>query len=355
MDTLTHALSGALFARATAPATGAVRAGTIPRRIAAGFFACAAPDLDFVIGFLGPVAYLQFHRGVTHSLLMLPLWALLLSWVLAKLLREPGGWRALVGVCALALCAHIVGDVITSFGTMIFAPLSNWRAVLGTTFIIDLWFTGIIVAGLIAAALIRRSRLPAIAASVLLAGYVGFQWVQKQRAEDIGRHYAAAHGLAGATVQALPRPVSPFNWTVFVSDDTTHHFAHLNLARQVPRVLEPGDGFIAQLDAAYLPVAQARWETRSRYGDSAQTRVLARDAWNAPSLAFFRWFADKPAFDGVTRGSTCVWFADLRFLTPGRGNMPFRYGVCRDDDRAPWRAYQRAGPTGRTQLERLDR
>jgi len=355
MDTLTHALSGALFARATAPATGALRAGTIPRRIAAGFFACAAPDLDFVIGFLGPVAYLQFHRGVTHSLLMLPLWALLLSWVLAKLLREPGGWRALVGVCALALCAHIVGDVITSFGTMIFAPLSNWRAVLGTTFIIDLWFTGIVVAGLIAAALIRRSRLPAIAASVLLAGYVGLQWVQKQRAEEIGRHYAAAHGLAGATVQALPRPVSPFNWTVFVSDDKTHHFAHLNLARQAPRVLEPGDGFIAQLDAAYLPVAQARWETRSRYGDSAQTRVLARDAWNAPSLAFFRWFADKPAFDGVTRGSTCVWFADLRFLTPGRGNMPFRYGVCRDDDRAPWRAYQRAGPTGRTQLERLDR
>jgi inner membrane protein len=41
--------------------------------------ACAAPDLDFVIGFLGPVAYLQFHRGVTHSLLMLPLWALVLA------------------------------------------------------------------------------------------------------------------------------------------------------------------------------------------------------------------------------------------------------------------------------------
>jgi inner membrane protein len=352
VDTLTHALSGALLARATAPATAPLRA--LPRRVAAGFFACAAPDLDFVIGFFGPIAYLQFHRGVTHSLLLLPLWALVLSWVLAKLLREPAGWRALVGVCAIGLCAHIVGDVITSFGTMIFAPLSNWRAALGTTFIIDLWFSGIIVAGLVAAAVFRRSRLPAIAASVLLAGYVGFQWVQKQRAEEIGRQYAVARGLTGATVQALPRPVSPFNWTVFVSDATTHHFAHLNLVRQAPRVLEPGDGFVARLDAAYLPVAQARWETRSRYGDSAQTRVLAREAWNAPSLAFFRWFADKPAFDGVTHSATCVWFADLRFLTPGRSGMPFRYGVCRDGDRAPWRAFQRAGPTGRTQVERLD-
>lgn len=352
MDTLTHALSGALAARAAAPTAAPLR--SIPRRVAAGFFACAAPDLDFVIAFLGPVEYLQFHRGVTHSLLMLPLWALVLSWALAKLLREPGGWRALYGVCALALCVHVVGDVITSFGTMVLAPFSDWRASLATTFIIDLWFSGIIVAGLIAAAVFRHTRLPAVAASVLLAGYVGLQWVQKQRAEDLGRHYAAAHGLSGATVHALPRPVSPLNWTVFVSDDTTHHFTHINLVRETPRVLAADDGFVARLDAAYLPAAQARWQMRSRYGDTEPTRALAREAWNAPSLAFFRWFADKPAFDGVTEGSTCVWFADLRFLTPGRGNMPFRYGVCRAHDDASWLAYQRAGPTGRTRVEPLD-
>ena len=352
MDTLTHALSGALFARAATPSAIASRA--IPRRVAAGFFACAAPDLDFVIGFLGPVEYLQFHRGITHSLLMLPLWALALSWLLAKLLREPDGWRALYGVCALALSAHIVGDVITSFGTMVLAPFSDWRAVIGTTFIIDLWFTAIIVAGLIAAAIFRRTRIPALAASLVLAGYVGFQWVQKQHAEEIGLRYAAARGLSGATVQALPRPVSPFNWTVFVSDDRAHHFAHLNLLRQTRRVLASGDGFIARLDAAYLPVAQAQWETRSRYGESAPVRELARDAWGAPALAFFRWFAAKPAFDGITQGSTCVWFADLRFYTPGRESMPFRYGVCRDGDAAPWRAYQRAGPTGRTRVEPLN-
>ncbi len=352
MDTLTHALSGALAARATAPAVLPLRA--VPRRVAAGFFACAAPDLDFVIGFLGPVEYLQFHRGVTHSLLMLPLWALVLAWLFAKLLREPGGWRALYGVCALALSAHIVGDVITSFGTMVFAPLSSWRASLGTTFIIDLWFSGIIIAGLIAAALLRRSRVPAVAASVLLAAYVGLQWVQKQRAEEIGRQYAAARGLAEATVNALPRPVSPFNWTVFVSDASAHHFAHINLVRRAPRALAADDGFVARLDAAYLPVAQARWETRSRFGESAQIHSLVREAWDAPAFAFFRWFADKPAFDGISQGSTCVWFADLRFLTPGRGSMPFRYGLCRARDDAPWAAFQRAGPTGRTRVQALD-
>ena len=73
MDTLTHALSGALLARATAPRDQPPL--SIPRRVAAGFFACAAPDLDFVIGFIGPVEYLFHHRGVTHSLLLLPLWS----------------------------------------------------------------------------------------------------------------------------------------------------------------------------------------------------------------------------------------------------------------------------------------
>src|SRR5689334_11517634 len=75
MDTLTHALSGALLGRA-------VSNKNIPRRVAAGFFACAAPDLDFVISFAGPVEYLLNHRGVTHSLILLPAWALLYSWIL---------------------------------------------------------------------------------------------------------------------------------------------------------------------------------------------------------------------------------------------------------------------------------
>ena len=54
-------------------------------------------------------------------------------------------------VCLLALGLHIAGDVITSFGTMIYAPFSNARVAWSTTFIIDLWFSGIIVAGLAAA------------------------------------------------------------------------------------------------------------------------------------------------------------------------------------------------------------
>lgn len=335
MDTLTHALSGALLARATAPKDAPPR--SVPRRVAAGFFACAAPDLDFVIGFVGPLEYLLTHRGVTHSVLLLPLWALILSWLLAKILREPGGWRALYGVCALVLGAHIAGDYITSFGTMVFAPLSDWRAALGTTFIIDLWFSGIILLGLIASAIFYRSRAPAVAAGIVLAGYVAFQYVQKQNALEFGHEYARARGLGEARVSVHPRPVSPFNWTVFVSDDEAHRYAHVNLVRKGVRRYQPGDGFIARIDSPYLPLEQAIWVTRPRYGATDQQTIRA--AWNSEALAFFRWFADVPAFDGLT--DSCVWFTDLRFLTPGRDRMPFQFGACRESTSTPWRAYER--------------
>lgn len=347
MDTLTHALSGALLARATAPKDAPPR--SLPRRVAAGFFAAAAPDLDFVISYAGPVEYLLHHRGVTHSLVLLPLWALLFSWILAKILREPRGWRALYGVTALSLAAHIAGDLITGFGTMLFAPLSTLRAALGTTFIIDLWFSGIILAGLIASAFFHRSRWPAVAASALLAGYVGFQYVQKQSAVDFAEEYARSHNIEGAVVSAHPRPVSPFNWTVFVSDEHAHRYAHINLVRREARRYEPGDGFIARIDSPYLPLEQAAWVTQTRYGHPPMNE-LGKEAWSSPALAFFRWFADVPAFDGLTEGSTCLWFSDLRFLTPGRDVMPFRFGACRDAPGAPWQAYERAPGGGRLPL-----
>src|SRR2546428_1021716 len=272
VDTLTHALSGALLARATA----SEEPRAIPRRIAAGFFACAAPDLDFVFGYAGPVQYLLNHRGITHSLVLLPLWALALSCLLAKAVREPRGWRALYGISALAIAAHIAGDVITSYGTMVLAPLSDWRAAIGTTFIIDPWFTGIILAGLLASAFLYRSRWPSVAAMALLVAYVGFQFVQRQHALEFADQYAKTRGLSGARVTAHPRPVSPFNWTVFVSDDEVHRFAHINLARKEPPPYRPGDGFIARLQAPYLPLQQAIWVTRPRSGYPPTHELEAR-------------------------------------------------------------------------------
>ena len=334
-----------MLARATASKNAPPR--SLPRRIAAGFFACAAPDLDFVAGLFGPVAYLLHHRGVTHSLLLMPLWAFPVAWLLAKLLREPGGWRALYGVCVLSIALHIAGDWITSYGTMVLAPFSDWRARLGATFIIDLWFSGIILAGLLLSAAFFKTRIPSVTATLVLCGYVAFQTLQKEKALEFGARYAAEHGLRGVSIAADPRPVSPFNWTVFVSDERTHRFAHVNLVRETPRRYAPGDGFVAKLDAPYQPLATAQWQMRGRYGE----HDAAREAWESPALGFVRWFAERPALELAERDPECYWFIDLRFVSPGRDWVPFRFGACREQAGAPWRAYERDERGGRAPLD----
>jgi inner membrane protein len=343
VDTLTHALSGALAARATAPEPGKARISTTAR-VVAGFLAAAFPDVDFVLAYVSPVAYLTGHRGVTHSIFVLPLWALALAWLMAKLDRSGrASWRDYFGVCTLGVGLHIVGDLITSFGTMIYAPFSDARVAWGTTFIIDLWFSGIIVAGLAASAVWRRSRVPACAGLAVLAGYVGFQAVLHSRALEFGAAHARRSGFPGARITALPRPVSPFNWVVVVAEGDRYHYANVNLVRGRPVPGPgPGAGLFARFDAAYLPLAQARWTTIEKFGARPGDRELAARTLDAPALGFFRWFAELPAVYRIDRGnpSTCVWFEDLRFVTPGRDSSIFRFGLCNEEGATGWRAFR---------------
>src|SRR5271170_3203372 len=69
MEPVTHFLTGAVLGRAgfnrrTAYATLAMT------------LAAEAPDLDVLWGFRGPVAVLEHHRGITHTLLGAPFVAL---------------------------------------------------------------------------------------------------------------------------------------------------------------------------------------------------------------------------------------------------------------------------------------
>lgn len=288
MDTLTHALSGALLVRATAgsPSTGGDKP-VLPlgRRVAIGALIAAFPDIDVVASWISPLSYLYHHRGVTHSLVMLPLWTLLLAWLFTLIWRDGPRWRAYAPVVAMSLAAHIAGDWITSFGTMIFAPLSDYRHGLGTTLIIDLWFSGIILAGLVWSLVWRRSRTPAVAGLAVLVAYVVFQYALQQQAVDFGEQYAKAQGMKGVRVTALPRPVSPFNWMVIVENGGAYRYSHINLIRHEVLSAPADAGLIARLDAAYQPLAQAQWETAVHYGSGSQGGAV-RAAYEHPEFFF---------------------------------------------------------------------
>jgi inner membrane protein len=363
MDTLTHALSGALVARliATRQAPHAATATAFDRHPAAGRFSAfwdgrpgapmpwqavvvglvagAFPDIDALVQLAGDVAYLRHHRGVTHSLLMAPLWAALVAAAMAlmfgALRQQPGGWKSLYPVALAGIVVHIAGDWITQFGTMLLAPFSDTRFGLGAIFIIDLVFTGLLIVGLLLAALLPRRRWPAALGLAAAAGWVVVGWVGQQQAVEIGRQQARAQGWAVERIVVMPRPASPFNWTVAVDDGKTYHVAHVNTQRQQRLVATADDSFIRRFSAAYVPAAQAEWSATPRMGDPATTPAWVAEAWQHEAFAFYRWFSLVPALEATEEGvasdgrrERCAWFRDLRFGFPGRDEAPFRYGLC---------------------------
>jgi inner membrane protein len=342
MDTLTHALSGALLARATQPA--APGAGELPRRtrVWLGFWAAAFPDSDIVVLLLDPLTYLTTHRGITHSVVMLPVWTAVLGLAVWLLLRRRYSWRAITPVIALGIAIHIGGDVITAFGTMVLAPLTDWRLQLPTTFIIDPYFTAILIAGLAASSIWRATRQPAVFALAVLAGYIGLQGIMHQRAVAIGTRYVADQHLTGTAVSALPQPFSPFNWMVVLEGKDSYHLAYVDLlTREAPAPVSPEASWLRRVAASYRPEDQLQWQRIARFGDAPIEAQLAERVWHSASFSRFRRFALFPALYRIDRAGDrrCVWFNDLRFALVGR-DMPFRYGLCGIDGTRHWDVYR---------------
>jgi inner membrane protein len=337
MDVVTHALSGALLAHATA-ANHARPGDLTPRaRITAGALAALFPDADIGLRVFDTLAYLNLHQGYTHSLLLLPLWALLLGSVFWLAFRRRYRWRACAGVAALGIAIHIAGDLITAYGTMLFAPVSTHRYALPLAFLVDPWITAIIAATLLACLLYQPRRRIAATGCAVLAAYLTWLAVLQQQAIAIGSEYARQHGWHGALSTALPQPLSPLHRLIIVSETDRYHVATVRL-RAAPDIRLPWPGVLGEIARGYAPAAAIAWQILHRYGATPDESTLARDAWHQPAFAGFRDFAQFPALDHIATSDdgVCVRFADLRFALPALAPS-FRFGLCRAQPDGEWR------------------
>src|SRR5919109_482385 len=91
-----------------------------------------------------------WHRSITHSLILLPLWALLLAWITHVFCKwrkwEAPSLAALAGIYAVGIVSHILLDLVTTFGTMIWSPLEWSRPAWDMIFIVDFTLSGILLA-----------------------------------------------------------------------------------------------------------------------------------------------------------------------------------------------------------------
>jgi membrane-bound metal-dependent hydrolase YbcI (DUF457 family) len=154
MDTITHGIAGALIGKAMFRGDDmfALRPMNRGRVITWSLMIGAIfPDSDVFREMFSrnELLILTWHRSITHSLICLPIFALLL----AALTRWLAGWRkwdppsfaALTGIYAIGILSHILLDLVTSFGTMIWSPLKWSRPAWDLIFIIDFTLTAIVL------------------------------------------------------------------------------------------------------------------------------------------------------------------------------------------------------------------
>ena len=154
MDTITHGIAGAIISKAVFGGRDLISAKEMEKkRLTTWVLVIGAmfPDIDVLREFFddNSMLIITWHRSITHSLLILPLWSLLLAALTAAIARwrkwSAPSFAMLTLLYAASLLSHIVLDLLTNFGTMIWSPLRWSRPAWDVLFIIDFTLTGILL------------------------------------------------------------------------------------------------------------------------------------------------------------------------------------------------------------------
>lgn len=214
MDSLTQALLGAT-----------VQASLLGRwqgrkALLYGAVLGTLPDLDVVIDYGDAVANMTYHRGFSHSLFVLSLLAVALTWLARRIRPDPNytGMRLFLTVW-LVLVTHVLLDAFTSYGTQLFWPLTTPPVAWSSVFIIDPIYSVplllAVLAGVIFGLKGRSPRAPVLAL-VVTSLYLGFTLAGKQMAEQRVETAMAAQGVQANQLFSTPTPFNSLLWRVII-------------------------------------------------------------------------------------------------------------------------------------------
>lgn len=262
------------------------------RALAWGAFFGTLPDLDVLFSpLLSHSAGLWWHRGPSHSLLVMGLAAWFLGKPLAALWKRDKVSRKLAGWFVFAeLFTHVLIDCFTVYGTSLWWPLPM-RVALNNFFIVDPLFTLPMLVGIVWIAFLRtkkqlprRRKINAWAIGISCV-YVCFSFGMKSIANKAFEADLTKRGIRPGKRFEAPTPFNIFLW------------------RSVAQV---GNdfwvGYHSVFDKAEIPV---RWTV---YPDG---RESIRNLESSTELRRVAWFSDgywitRPNIKGA-------WIGDLRF------------------------------------------
>src|SRR3990172_2273328 len=220
MDILTHGLLGGTLAQSFS------RKGEMHVATTAGFSAALLADADALIrSTADPLLTLEYHRQFTHSLIFIPVCALLASLILWPAFKAFGhslGFRRIYLYALLGCATSGVLDACTSYGTHLLWPFTDERLAWSIISIFDPLLSLILGAAMLAG-LRWRKTWPARIGLLLAAAYLSIGWFQHQRAENAMRATALLRGHEAERLTVKPTMGNLLLWRSIYRSAGAYH------------------------------------------------------------------------------------------------------------------------------------
>lgn len=221
MDSITQAVLGASV-------QGAVLGRWQGRKaLVYGAMLGTLPDMDVVIDFGDAVADVTYHRGFSHSLFVIGLAAVLLTWLVRKTWPHAQySARRLFACIALVLFTHVLLDAFTTYGTQLFWPLPTPPVAISSIFIIDPLYTVPILLAVLGCLLFGLKR-GGIRLQYFVLGlgtlYLASTLVGKQMAERALHQALERELITPQHTFVAPTPFNTLLWRVVAVDGDDYY------------------------------------------------------------------------------------------------------------------------------------
>ena len=195
-----------------------------------GAVAGTLPDLDAFIDHGDAVLNMVLHRGESHALFYLTLFAPLLAWLVSRLHGEGALFKRWWLALWLVLITHPLLDTMTVYGTQLLLPFTNHPFGVGSVFIIDPAYTVPLIVGVVFALAAPRTGLKANAIGLLLSSaYLVWSVVAQHHVAQVARESLRQQGIAADRLLVTPAPFNTVLWRVVAMGPQQYAEGHYSL------------------------------------------------------------------------------------------------------------------------------
>lgn len=336
MDSVTQFALGAAIGEATLRRSTPGQGKTFAWGAALlGGLVATIPDLDvFTRPFLTAPRALASHRGLSHSIFACTLLSPLLAWTLRRILGDRGmSLRHWTGFVWLALNTHWMLDSLTTYGTQIFQPFSDYPVNIGSIFIIDPLYTLPLIVGTLASLWVNRAGRPlhlravlsGLALSTLYLLFTLFsKFVVHQRLQQSWRE----KGLAYRQMITVPTPFNCLLYNAYVDTGSDVWVSNGSLFDRPDR---PVEWYRINKNQDLFPA----------FGTGPAGRTLL---WFSRGFYRLEMREGKPVFVDLRFGRLRGWFEEP---TPEGGDYIFSFYLLPPAKQGPYDSFDSKRPAGR--------